>query len=42
MIGGFRKSYWKPKGQQQFELAVSQNTMVTGISQPIEISAVKL
>jgi hypothetical protein len=31
-----------PEGEQQFELAVGQNTTVTGISQPIEVSAVKL
>ena len=30
-----------PEGEQQFELAVGQNTTVTGISQPIEVSAVK-
>jgi len=30
------------EGEQQFELAVGQNTTVTGISQPIEVSAVKL
>jgi hypothetical protein len=30
-----------PEGRQQFELAVGQNTTVTGISQPIEVSAVK-
>ena len=29
-----------PEGQQQFELAVGQNTTVTGLSQPIEVSAV--
>ena len=29
-----------PEGEQQFELAVGQNTTVTGISQPIEVSAV--
>ena len=29
-----------PEGEQQFELPVGQNTMVTGISQPIEVSAV--
>jgi hypothetical protein len=27
-------------GEQQFELAVGQNTTVTGVSQPIEVSAV--
>lgn len=31
-----------PEGEQQFELAVGQNTTVTGISQPIQVSAVKL
>ena len=30
-----------PEGEQQFELAVGQNRTVTGISQPIEVSAVK-
>ena len=29
-----------PEGEQQFELAVGQNRMVTGISQPVEVSAV--
>ena len=29
-----------PEGEQQFELAVGQNTTVTGVSQPIEVSAV--
>ena len=29
-----------PEGEQQFELAVGQNTTVIGISQPIEVSAV--
>ena len=29
-----------PEGEQQFELAVGQNTTVSGISQPIEVSAV--
>jgi hypothetical protein len=29
-----------PEGEQQFELTVGQNTTVTGISQPIEVSAV--
>ena len=29
-----------PQGEQQFELAVGQNTAVTNISQPIEVSAV--
>ena len=29
-----------PEGEQQFELALGQNTTVTGISQPIEVSAV--
>jgi len=29
-----------PEGEQQFELAVGQNMTVTGISQPIEVSAV--
>jgi hypothetical protein len=31
-----------PEGEQQLELAVGQNTTVTGISQPIEVSAAKL
>jgi len=31
-----------PEGEQQFELAVGENTTVTGISQPIGVSAVKL
>jgi len=31
-----------PEGEQQFELAVGQNTTVTGTSQPIEVSAVRL
>jgi len=31
-----------PEGEQQFELAVGQNTTVTGISQPIEVSAVSV
>lgn len=31
-----------PEGGQQFELAVGQNTTVTGISQPIEVSAVSI
>jgi len=31
-----------PEGEQQFELAVGQNTTVTGVSQPIEVSAVGL
>lgn len=31
-----------PEGEQQFELGVGQNTTVTGISQPIEVSAVRL
>jgi len=30
-----------PEGEQQFELAVGQNRTVTGISQPIKVSAVK-
>jgi len=30
------------EGEQQFELSVGQNTTVTGISQPIEVSAVRL
>ena len=30
-----------PEGEQQFELAVGQNTTVSGLSQPIEVSAVK-
>jgi hypothetical protein len=30
-----------PQGEQQFELAVGQNTTVTSMSQPIEVSAVK-
>ena len=29
------------EGEQQFELAVGQNTMATGISQPIEVSGVR-
>lgn len=29
-----------PEGEQQFQLDVGQNTTVTGISQPIEVSAV--
>ena len=29
-----------PEAEQQFELAVGQNMTVTGISQPIEVSAV--
>jgi len=29
-----------PEGEQQFELAIGQDRMVTGISQPIEVSAV--
>ncbi len=29
-----------PEGEQRFEPAVGQNTTVTGISQPIEVSAV--
>jgi len=31
-----------PEGEQQFELGSSRNRTVTGISQPIEVSAVKL
>jgi hypothetical protein len=31
-----------PEGEHQFTLAVGQNTTVTGISQPIEVSAVGL
>ena len=31
-----------PEGEQQFELAVGQNTTVTGISQPIQVSVVGL
>jgi len=31
-----------PEGEQQFELAVSENVTVTNISQPIEVSAVSL
>ena len=31
-----------PEGEQQFELAVGQNTTVTGISRPIQVSAVGL
>ena len=31
-----------PEGEQQFELDVGQDKTVIGISQPIEISAVKL
>lgn len=30
------------ESEQQFELAVGENTTVTGISQPIEVSAVRL
>jgi len=30
------------EGEQQFELAVGQNTTVTGISQPIEVSVVSM
>lgn len=29
-----------PEGEQQFELAIGENVTVTGISQPIEVSAV--
>ena len=29
-----------PEGEQQFKLAAGQNRTVTGISQPIEVSAV--
>ena len=29
-----------PEGEQHFELTVGQNTTVTGVSQPIEVSAV--
>lgn len=29
-----------PEGEQQLELAVGQNKIVTGMSQPIEVSAV--
>ena len=29
-----------PEGEQQFELAVGKNVTVTGISQPIDVSAV--
>ena len=31
-----------PEGEQQLELAVGQNTTVTCISQPIEVSAVSM
>ena len=31
-----------PEGEQQFELTIGQNETVTGISQPIEVSAVSL
>lgn len=31
-----------PEGEQQFELAAGQNTTVTGLSQPVEVSAVRL
>lgn len=31
-----------PEGEQQFELAVGQNVTVTDISQPTEVSAVRL
>ena len=31
-----------PEGEQQFELAVGQNTTVTDTSQPVEVSAVGL
>ena len=31
-----------PEGEQQFELAVGQDVTVTGISQPIEVSAVSI
>jgi len=31
-----------PEGEQQFELAVGQNRTVTGVSQPVEVSAVKV
>ena len=31
-----------PEGKQQFELNIGQNTTVTGISQPIEVSVVSL
>ena len=31
-----------PEGEQQLELAVGQNIMVTDISQPIEVSAVNM
>ena len=31
-----------PEGEQQFELAVGENTTVTGMPQPIEVSAVRL
>jgi hypothetical protein len=30
------------EGEQQLELAVGQNTTVAGISQPIEVAAVRL
>jgi hypothetical protein len=29
-----------PQGEQQFELAVGQNTTITGITPPIKVSAV--
>ena len=31
-----------PQGEQQFELAVGQNTTVTRVSQPIEVPAVTM
>ena len=31
-----------PEGEQQFELAIGQNTTVIGISQPIEVRAVSI
>lgn len=31
-----------PEGEQQFELAIGQNTTVTGMSQPVEVSAVSV
>ena len=31
-----------PEGEQQFELAVRENVTVTGISQPVEVSAVSI
>ena len=31
-----------PEGEQQFELTIGQNETVTGISQPIEVSAISI